>query len=896
MRTKFTFVLSGIVLFAATVSSGEDSFKDLNGNGQMDTYENFALSMDKRIGDLLGRLTLEEKISLCHGNGGMGTTAVKRLGIGSIIMNDGPYGVRAGGRKTYFPTGLSLASSWDTQLAKDYEAALARETKAAGNRVLLGPGVNIMRTPLCGRNFEYMGEDPYLAGIIASAYIEGVQSEDVAACIKHLVCNNQEYWRTTISSEVDERALREIYLPAFRMACKQANVWAIMSAYNKLNGTHCSANGYIQQTIPKEQWNWDGVMISDWGGAHQTLGTALGGLDVEMPDGVHMGQPLLEAVRAGKVGEDVIDNKVRRLIRLMYRTKLFNELEDARANTPEHQMLAKKAACEGSVLLKNEGDFLPLNSNGVKSIAVIGPNADKQHSMSGVNHSGGSGAVMPPYEVTPLAGLRNKLGEKMRIHYAPGYQFEVRAEPVPLQYLRPAKIEGLRYNEYNTKQYASEGMELDDKPSGLYAEYFKGKEFTDKPVYECVDSQIAFNWGYDKPNPKLPEDHFCIRWTGYLCPDRSGIYKLGKVSDDGTRLYLDGKLIVDEWVDQPETTKLAEVELVAGKEYEIRMEYYESTRDAIAKLVWMRPESDSFQNAVNAARKSDVVIFFAGTNHTYDKEALGWGDIPNADKPDLELIGPQAELIEKVAKVNPNTVVVLINGAPVSVEGWNEQVKAILECWYPGQEGGNAIADMLFGNASPSGKLACTFGKRLNDYACHANGSYPGTGNNGIVEYKEGVFVGYRYFEKEKIIPRYPFGYGLTYTSFKYSNLRIEDDQVDGKVNVRVILDVMNTGDRAGKEIVQLYISDKKATVPRPLKELKGFVKVALKPGETKTVTFQLAGLMPFAYYDKEFGGWVAEPGSFEILVGSSSQNIHLREKFILQKQLNMKMTENTNG
>jgi len=355
----------------------------------VEPYLDQNLPIEKRVEDLLGRLTLEEKVSLCHGCDGMGVGNIDRLGIGYLGMCDGPHGVRAGKPQTYFPSGIALASSWNPGFAQAYGAAMGRETKAAGNRVLLGPGFNMMRTPLCGRNFEYFGEDPFLAGKVAVGYIQGVQSEDVAACAKHLVCNNQEFWRTTNSSEVDERTLREIYLPAFRMACQEGGVWMMMSAYNKVNGTFASANRHIQYDIPKTEWGWDGAIVSDWGAVHSTNAIA-GGLDIEMPGkpGNYLGKPFLEMLEHGEVSEAILDDKVRRVLRLMFRTKLFQPLEGSETNTPRQKAIAREAAWQGSVLLENDG-ILPLDISSIKSIAVIGPNADKQHSMGGVRGSGG---------------------------------------------------------------------------------------------------------------------------------------------------------------------------------------------------------------------------------------------------------------------------------------------------------------------------------------------------------------------------------------------------------------------------------------------------------------------------------------------------------------------------
>ena len=852
------------------------------GASATEPYLDASLPIERRVEDLLGRLTLEEKVSLCHGCSGMGIGNIERLGIGYLGMCDGPNGVRAGKPQTYFPTGIALASSWSPAFAREYGAAMGRETKAAGNRVILGPGVNIMRTPLCGRNFEYFGEDPFLAGKIAAGYVRGVQSEHVAACVKHLVCNNQEFWRTTNSSEVDERTLREIYLPAFRTACREGGTWMMMSAYNKINGTYASANRHIQYEIPKVEWGWDGAIVSDWGAVHST-NAILGGLDIEMPGSPRnfLGKPFLELLRRGEVPESVLDDKVRRVLRLMFRTQLFQPLEGGETNTDRQRAIARRAACEGSVLLENDG-ILPLELPRVGSIAVIGPNADKRHSMGGVRGSGGSSAVMPEYEITPLAGLREKLGKRVEILYEPGVVFAGIEETVPQRCLSPGRIDpSVRYNSEAGRQVA---LDADAVPtSGLYAEYFDNGDLSGEPVCRCVDPVLDFNWESDAPNPAIPGRPFSVRWKGFLTPEVSGEYELGLYEKGIFSLWLDGRKLVDQVGGKHTKTRLVPVKLEAGRKYEIRVEYRTATDKAKAHLIWKTPGQDDIPAAVAAAKKADAAIVFAGTNHTYDKEALGWGDVPNADKPDLELIGRQAELIEAVARANSNTVVVLINGSPVSVEGWREKVRAILECWYPGQEGGRAIADMLFGDRYPAGRLPCTFGKKLGDYACHANGSYPGTGNNGVVKYKEGIFVGYRWFDEKGIEPRYPFGHGLSYTTFAYGNLQVK--KVRGNRGIAVSATIKNTGGRAGSETVQVYVGEKNPSVPRPVRELKAFEKIELAPGESRRVEF----LLPpgaLAFYDTVSNDWKVEPGQYTVELAASSRDIRDAKTIAWKKEL----------
>ncbi len=811
--------------------------------------------IEMKIDALLKKMTLAEKVHIWHGCSGFEVGGIERLNIPKTKMTDGPQGVR-GPTSTYFPTGIAMAASWNVDLMEKTGAALGRETRAAGCGVLLGPGVNIMRTPLCGRNFEYFGEDPFLAGKIAAAYIRGIQSENVAACVKHLVGNNQEWCRTTGSSEIGERALREIYLPAFKTACEEGKTWSIMSAYNKVNGTFASANKKIQQDIPKDEWGWNGAMISDWGGAHDWKGCATGGLDIIMPGPAHnFANKLIEAVKKGDIAESIVNNHARRSLRLIFRTQ--SKIKGKAVNTKEHQALSRELARESITLLKNDG-LLPLNYNGLNSIAVIGPNADKQHSMDGVRGSGGSGAVNPPYEITPLAGLKHLVGDKIKINYAEGYRFGDGMNIIPAQNL---KVDGR---------------------DGLKGEYFDNMKLAGKPTVIKVDGVVNFKWTNQVAATGMPNNKFSVRWRGELIAPVTGEYTLGLESDDGSKLYLDEKEIIDHWKDQGMTLKTTKVNLQAGKSYQIKVEYYDAGGEAEIKLLWKKPKSalEPFAEAIKAAKNSDIAVVFVGTNHTYDREALGWGKVPNSDRPDLDLIGPGAELIQAVTKVNPNTVVVMIGGGPLLVEGWHSKVKAVLMGWYPGQEGGHAIAEVLFGKVNPSGKTNCTWSKQLNDWACHANGNYPGI-ENGPVQYDEGIWVGYRHFEKQNIQPRYPFGHGLSYTKFEMSGLELPKTMVDSTIKIKC--KVKNVGDREGSEVVQLYIGDEKSSVSRPVKELKGFKKIKLLAGETKEVQFTV-NRDALSFYDVEKKKWVAEPGKFVIYIGSSAQEIKLKKSFFLKQ------------
>lgn len=803
----------------------------ISSSAELEPYKNPALPVEKRVEDLLRRMTLEEKVDQVSGADPMATRPNARLGIPALKMSDGPHGLRWD-KATAFPTAVSWGASWDVDLIERIGMALGREARAKGRNILLGPCINIHRTPLGGRDFESFGEDPYLVSRLVVAYVKGVQSQKIGTSVKHFACNNQEWERGTIDVKVDERALHEIYLPAFRAAVQEAGAWTLMAAYNRVNGPYCAANTPLLTDILKKQWGFKGLVMSDWGACHGTVDSANAGLDLEMPGpGEFFRGPLLAAIKKGEVSGAVLDDKIRRILRVMFWAGLFDGIEQREKgalDTEEHRALAREAAGKGIVLLKNARGVLPLSRERVKSIAVIGPNA----AVARVG-GGGSSAVTPFYSVSPLDGLKKKCGDKVSIRYALGCPMPNELSPVP-----PHNLTGLR------------------------AEYFGNKDLRGEPVVTRTESAVDFNWGGDSPAKGINADGFSARWSGKLAPTASGKYELGMTSDDGFRIYLNGKLLIDSWVDQAEVTKTASVDLKAGQSYDLRIEYYENAGGAMAKLGWVLP-GNLLQDAVRAAAQSDVAIVFAGLSAQFESESF--------DRQNLELPGDQNALIEAVARTNKNTIVVLNNGAPVLMNRWIDRVPAIVEAWYPGQECGNAIADVLFGDVDPSGKLPMTFVKALEDSPSYGN--YPG--KDGVVRYAEGIFVGYRHFDTKNVEPLFPFGHGLSYTKFEYSDLKIEPR----KNAVRFVL--QNVGDRPGAEVVQLYVHDAESSVPRPAKELKAFKMVNLRPGEKQTVNFGLEE-GSFAFYDVASKRWLAEPGKFEILVGSSSRDIRLRAPFVL--------------
>lgn len=731
------------ILFAAVLS-----FAQKQGGSDVPPYKNPSLPVEQRVQDLLGRMTLQEKVAMLSGADWMQSVPNQRLGIPSIKMADGPIGIRSwagpsaktGGMKakmqvttTAFPAGVAMAATWDTELVQEQGRAIGQEVKALGRDMILGPTVNINRTPLWGRNFEGYGEDPYLTSRLAVAYIKGVQGEGVIATVKHFAANNQEFERHRVNALVDERALNEIYFPAFKAAVTEAHVWSVMSAYNKLNGVYCAENPFLLKDMLQQQWDFRGLVVSDWGSTYSTTATVNAGMDLEMPGGLPMQEWLkkpgsiaagngggwlapekvLPDVKSGKISTGTIDDNVGRILRVIFVSGQFDKPHAAtgEVDTAEQRAVARKGATESIVLLKNDGELLPLDASKIHSIAVIGPNA-----AIAVTGGGGSSLVVPKYSIAPLKGIQDRASKNVQVSYALGAVME--------------------------------GSDHEGNPA---------------------DAQ--------------------------------------------------------------------------------------SLREA----------------AVAAAAKTDVAILVVGRSSKIESEDF--------DLKTLDLPAGQDELIEAVAKVNKHTVVVINAGGPVIMSKWIAQVPALVDMWYGGQEGGNAIADILFGDANPSGKLPVSFVKQWKDSP--AFGHYPG--ENLQVDYAEGIYVGYRYFDKQKIEPLFPFGYGLSYTKFDYSDLKVSPDKAGPGQSIEVSLRVRNSGSRAGAEVVELYLHDAHSSVDRPIQELKGFRRVGLAPGETKVVDFTL-DRSAMSYYSTAKKDWLTEPGQFDVLVGSSSRDIRLTGSFDLEQ------------
>lgn len=792
-------------------------------------------AFESKVEELLIQLTLEEKIDLLGGTG-FETKEIERLGIPSLKMCDGPLGVRWG-QATAFPSGILMGATWNPELIAKLGIALAEEVKAKGRHVILGPCVNIARLPMGGRNFESFGEDPYLTSRIAVEYIKGVQSQNVAATIKHFAVNNQEHERMSVDVQVDERALNEIYFPAFKAAIEEANVLAFMSAYNKLNGYYCSENEYLLKKKLKEEWKFEGLVMSDWGAVHSSIPTFNNGLDLEMPDGKHLNRDsLLQHLKSGQLSEEILNDKVRRILRTMFKLNLFgnSESDTTKLNSEEHKQIALDVAREGIVLLKNQKNILPLNLEKIKSIAVIGPTSN-----IAVTGGGGSSMVSPFYAVSPLEALQNKIGNRIKLNFAQGIVLNGAIHPIKTEFL------------YTNK---------DGNEHGLIGEYFTNKNLEGEPFKIRVDKIINFAWEWDTPFDDFPKDKFSVRWKGFLKVDKTDNYTIDVSSDDGIRLYLDDKLVIDDWNDHAEMTNSYSLKLEADKFYKIRLDFYENGGAAICRLGLRREDSNLFYDAITTAKNSDIALVFVGTNYTYESEGF--------DREDLVLPQKQDELIKHIAEVNPNTIVILTTGSPVLMNQWIDKVPAALESWFAGEQIGNAIAEILLGDTNPSGKLPITFPLSWED--CSAYETYKK--EKEISKYTDGIFVGYRHFEKNKISPLFPFGFGLSYTQFEFSDIKTTKNILKGNDSLTVSFKVKNVGKRKGKEVVQLYIADPICSVERPVKELKRFSKVELNPGEEKQIEFTITP-KDLNYYDR---GWKTENGEFILMIGPSSSEIKL--------------------
>lgn len=802
-------------------------------------------ALHTRVNAIIHKMTLEQKLDYIGGTG-FGIRAMPSLDLPAFEMSDGPYGVRsnAGLPSTTYAIGIGLAASWNRDLAVRVGEAIGRDARARGIHFMLGPGINIYRSPRNGRNFEYFGEDPFLTGTITAAYITGMQTQGVSATVKHFMGNNNEFLRHDSDSIIDERTLREIYLPGFEAAVRKGHVGAIMDSYNLTNGLHMTQNSYFNTEIARREWGFNGVMMSDWDATYDAVGAANGGLDLEMPTGKFMNQKnLLPAVQSGKVSEATIDEKIFHILDTAGR---FGWLDRPQTDNSislldtQNNAIALETAQEGLVLLKNENTLLPLNKAQTRSILVVGPDA-----YPGNPVGGGSAGVKPFHTVSALEGLSAYLGTGATVFYDRGL---------------PTLSDLARDTNFVTEaQNGQPGLNLE-----TYITYDLSGDAT-KSIAEHIDNDGGRR-GYD-PNHHQSSH----RWSGYYIAPADGNYIValqGSGERNGNRVYLDDKLVIDDWTltraDQPHLT----LHLSAGPhkvviEDSSHSPYGGRIRFAIAdetKIVTAR--------AKELAAKADAVVIAAGFDS--DSESEG-GDRTFA------LPFGQDELIRELAAINKKTIVTVTSGGNVDSQSWINSIPVYMQNWYAGQEGGTALAQILFGDINPSGHLPATFERRAEDNPTY-NNYYPEADTNRVI-YKEGIFVGYRGYQHNHTQPLYPFGYGLSYTTFKFSNLSIKPDAATATVT----FDITNTGTRAGKEVAQVYVFDTHASVPCPEEELKGFDKVSLAPGETKHLTINLDD-RAFAYYDTAEKKWHIAPGTFGISVGDSSASINLKGNVDISK------------
>jgi beta-glucosidase len=803
--------------------------------------------VEKRVDSILSRMTLEEKIDYLGGINDYYLRAIPRLGLPELRTSDGPLGIRNYGVSTAYPAGVALAATWDPELVSRVGRSLGKDARARGVHFFLGPGMNIYRAPMCGRNFEYFGEDPYLASRMAVAIIQGVQSQGVIATAKHFVANNQEFDRYNISSDIDERTLREIYLPAFEVSVKEAKAGAVMDAYNLVNGVHMTQNDYLNNLVLKKEWGFDGILMSDWDATHDGVAAAIGGLDLEMPSGKFMNrQSLIPAVQVGRVSMEVIDDKVRRILRKVIEFG-FLDYPQTDLSIPLYSQDGREAALEAArdsiVLLKNSGALLPLDRTKLNTVAVFGTDA-----YPAVVGGGGSSLTVPFNAVSYLEGISNYLGTKVNVLYAVNHP--------PLEEI------------FDNSEFVTEP----NGEPGLKGEYFNNQELEGNPALTRIDKHIQFKWGEGSYFPDGPVDHFSVRWTGYFVPKKTGDYNFYSSADDGVRLYINDRRVIDDWLRHSETLDTYTAHLESGHAYKIRFEYFEAVGTATAGFGVISAGEAIARETKALAAKADVAIVCVGFTPSLEMEG--------ADRT-FALPSGQDELISQVASVNKNTIVVISAGGNVDMTQWIDAVPGILHAWYPGQEGGRALAQILFGDYSPSGKLPASFERRWEDNATFH--SYYPRDEEKRVEYSEGIFLGYRHFDRSPVKPLFPFGYGLSYTTFEYSKLSVTPRNGDLSQPIIVSFDLKNSGRRPGAEVAELYVGDAHSSVPRPVKELKGFAKIRLQPGETKRVSLRL-DRRAFSYYDVNRKDWNAEPGDFAILVGSSSEKIELKGSFTLNR------------
>ena len=801
--------------------------------------------IEQRVDTMLRKLTLEQKIDLIGGQDSMYIRKEPEIGLPRLKMSDGPVGVRTWGPSTAYTAGVALAASWDPALAKRVGVSLGEDARARGVNFLLGPGVNIYRAPMDGRNFEYFGEDPYLASRMAVGYVDGVQSQGVIATVKHFALNNQEYDRHNVSSDADERTMREIYLPAFEAAVREAHVGAVMNSYNLINGSHATQNAWLNMQVLKKEWGFNGILMSDWAATYDGVAAAQNGLDLEMPRAEFMNRKeLLPAIQQGIISTTEIDDKVRRILRTAIRFGfLEREQQDTELSRYNEQgnQTALEEARESIVLLKNEGHVLPLNPHTTRTIAVIGPDA-----WPAVPGGGGSSIVTPYADVSILAGLGAVPG--IKVLYSPG--------------LPP--IEDIFSDTVFTLTGSGAGA--------VKVETFNNRTFSGKPSSVSYSDHIAM-W---RPQVWSPDGGIqkSIRYTARYTPDKSGSYlvAVGGTASDAYKLSVDGKQVLNQSSREAQAPQSTEIQLIQGRPMTVTLDYLPGAAAPRVSLGIRAVEDLITPEAKKIASQADAAIVSVG----YDASTEGEG----FDRPYALPFGQDA-LVEAVSAANKNTIVTLTAGADVDTHRWLDHAPVLLHTWYSGQAAGAALAEIVYGERSPEGKLPISFARSWEENPVHDNyyAAKVPVGQTPHVRYAEGVFLGYRYYTTEHKEPLYPFGFGLSYTTFNFGNLKISPSGSTSSEDVTVSFNVKNTGSVAGADVAQLYVGDPSAKIKRPARELKGFEKVRLQPGQEQRVTLHLNS-RTLSYWDVKGQRWRVDPGKFQVFVGDSSENTPLTGEF----------------
>jgi beta-glucosidase len=813
-------------------------------------------AIDQRVDSMIAKLTLQQKLELIGGVDSMFIRAEPVAGFPMLKMSDGPEGVRTWGPDTAYAGGIALAAAWDPKLANVMGESIGKDARARGVNFLLGPGVNIYRAPLCGRNFEYFGEDPYLAGQTAAAYIRGVQNEGVIATVKHFAANNQEYDRHNVSSDLDERTLREIYLPAFEAAVQQGHVGAVMNSYNLLNGTHATENKHLNLDILKGDWKFDGILMSDWDATYSAVGAANNGLDLEMPSGKFMNpRNLLSAVRSGQVSEATIDEKLRRIFRTAIRFG-FLDRDQTDSSLPrfsqEGSNVALQESLESITLLKNDGNVLPFDPGTVHTLAVIGP--DAWPAEPGAGGSSHTDAYAP---VGIMTGLSDALAGKVKVLYIAGL---------------PKATELMQQTEF----YDPSGKTPDNPWTGsqVKVETFDNPNLAGTPMvsyFRRIASYRSEEW-----TPPAPQ-HRSLRATMIYMPSKTEdyLFLVGAGGSDAYKLIVDGKPVLDQPAREGQAPRYSEIPLTAGQPASIELDYWPDAASLRIGLGIRGVEELVDPAAKKIASLADAAVVAVGFDPSTESEGFDRS---------FELPFGQDELIQTVSQANPRTIVTITAGGNVDMHRWLSGVPALLHNWYPGQEGGRALAQVLTGQHSPEGHLPVSFERSWDENPVHD--SYYAApvpkGQTPHVAYKEGVFVGYRYYTTYDKQPLFPFGFGLSYTTFAFSNLKVSPASVTSDGSITISFDVTNTGQREGATVAQVYVGDPTAKIRRPSKELKGFEKVRLGPGDTHHVSIALDH-RSLAYWTVARNDWQVDPGKFIVFVGDSSANTPLTQDFQVQ-------------